>query len=948
MAEKIVLTEFDIDINKLISSAAAVKAELDRTRTQLKVLTLEGKASTDEFVQRSVEVKKLSKQYSDYLNVLAKATGEGGKALTIDQRIEQAMSREINNIEDLREQNKELTKIRNQVNINTEEGQKQLAQLNAQLDTNNDLIKQNVSDLEQQKINIGDYANEIKEAFADTELFNGALGEMSAIFSKLSPALEGLTGQAKEGLKGFQNLTAGTEGLTGAQKASVISGNLLSASLKLLKVALIGTGIGAIVVLLGSLVAYFQSSEQAGNKLTKLMGALQAVVTQLMRVLVPLGEFIANQLLGAFDALGKLASKTLDGIAKGLKLLGFDNAAKSVDNFNKSAEKSVQIANALADARAKLTEQERQAGLIQLQYQRDAEKQRQIRDDENLSISQRIAANERLGQILIEQLNAEKAIAAQSLLAANLNVAAKDRTKEALDEQAEAMERMFDIEERITGQQSEQLANRVSLQKEAAQQAADAAAKAKEQAQARAQEMINEIELFKARQGVGAKSLEEQLALEEKVAEKRKAVLDFELKNRLTTQTEYNTAVLELDNELALRRAEIAQQNLDYELARTEESFAMQLALTKAKGIERIEFERRQAQEIANARALIEKQRFDQDLIDKETYRDNVIKIDQELQLKEIELNKQTDDILKERSQQNLEFKQERERLAMEEMFANEWELRELQIEQTRERDLAVARQQYTDKVMLTQAELLIEQQARVATAQMEKEKNMAIWQSRADLAGALSQLLGEETAVGKVAGIAQATISTYVGAAKALELGWPLGIIGAATIIANGLSTVSRIAGIGVGNTEIAIPSVNTSESTPAPQYTPIAAVPPFVDGGLVTDKTGAPIYRSNGDNILATLKKGEVVLNEKHQEALGGPAVFRAINVPGFATGGLVGGNISTVQNTLINQMDTQIADVIGDAVETGARIGTQSGSRQGIVDSATSNYIQRLSES
>lgn len=64
------------------------------------------------------------------------------------------------------------------------------------------------------------------------------------------------------------------------------------------------------------------------------------------------------------------------------------------------------------------------------------------------------------------------------------------------------------------------------------------------------------------------------------------------------------------------------------------------------------------------------------------------------------------------------------------------------------------------------------------------------------------------------------------------------------------------------------------------------------FANGGLSGKRIGSgdgiPIRRSNGDNLLATIKTGEVILNERQQRAIGGPAVFRKIGVPGFAEGG------------------------------------------------------------
>ena len=46
----------------------------------------------------------------------------------------------------------------------------------------------------------------------------------------------------------------------------------------------------------------------------------------------------------------------------------------------------------------------------------------------------------------------------------------------------------------------------------------------------------------------------------------------------------------------------------------------------------------------------------------------------------------------------------------------------------------------------------------------------------------------------------------------------------------------------------------------------------------------------KPNGDNVLATVKVGEVFLNKRHQEMLGGDATFAAIGVPGFAGSGLI----------------------------------------------------------
>lgn len=94
-----------------------------------------------------------------------------------------------------------------------------------------------------------------------------------------------------------------------------------------------------------------------------------------------------------------------------------------------------------------------------------AEKERQIRDDESISIIKRIKANERLGKILEESkialLEQQKirvaAAAAQARLTGN--------QEDSLELQRQQNE-LISLEEELTGQISEQLVNKIALQKE--------------------------------------------------------------------------------------------------------------------------------------------------------------------------------------------------------------------------------------------------------------------------------------------------------------------------------------------------------------------------------------------------------------------------------------------------------------------------------------------------
>jgi hypothetical protein len=71
------------------------------------------------------------------------------------------------------------------------------------------------------------------------------------------------------------------------------------------------------------------------------------------------------------------------------------------------------------------------------------------------------------------------------------------------------------------------------------------------------------------------------------------------------------------------------------------------------------------------------------------------------------------------------------------------------------------------------------------------------------------------------------------------------------------------------------------------------------FANGGTVTSR-GNIKPLSNGDNVLATLKTGEVVLNKEQQGRIG-YSTLKAARIPNFAMGGVVGAPSAFLQDSL-----------------------------------------------
>tara|TARA_R100001440_G_scaffold3260_1_gene8179 strand:+ start:7686 stop:9512 length:1827 start_codon:yes stop_codon:yes gene_type:complete len=124
-------------------------------------------------------------------------------------------------------------------------------------------------------------------------------------------------------------------------------------------------------------------------------------------------------------------------------------------------------------------------------------------------------------------------------------------------------------------------------------------------------------------------------------------------------------------------------------------------------------------------------------------------------------------------------------------------------------------------------------------------------------------EVFGKESAAGKAAGIAQATINTYQAASKALaQFGVPLGIPFAALAVAAGFKQVQAI------------------QNTPPPQLN---------RGGVIR---GAGTGTS--DSISARLSKGETVINARSSRMF--KPLLSALNEAGGGVGFAEGGTLDT----------------------------------------------------
>ena len=268
------------------------------------------------------------------------------------------------------------------------------------------------------------------------------------------------------------------------------------------------------------------------------------------------------------------AQKDLDEIAKKLKDTAEDTAKQGKKVLNNVGEAVGEVVNGVSilvkdgikaigevDAKGAFAQAEAitrnkknfellalQQARLQLQFQNEAELQRQIRDDVSKSVAERIAANDKLGGILDKQFKAEKATIQARIAGLQNEQNLLGFTQERYNEIYQLQTDLIDVEERLNGARSEQLTNTTGLlqeQKDLLQSQVDTTNElAIKQKEFDAEQQ--ETELLKL------EKLKEKILLEQQIAkdelERKKLLYEENTQNRVDAENEYLLKKQEIDN----------------------------------------------------------------------------------------------------------------------------------------------------------------------------------------------------------------------------------------------------------------------------------------------------------------------------------------------------------------------------------------------------------------
>tara|TARA_R110002050_G_scaffold261081_1_gene401012 strand:- start:118 stop:2028 length:1911 start_codon:yes stop_codon:yes gene_type:complete len=294
---------------------------------------------------------------------------------------------------------------------------------------------------------------------------------------ELNDSIKDTGKDAKSTQDSLNTVTGGAVGRFNALKTNVLG---VVKSFKSLRVAIIASGIGALVLAVVALGQAFTRSEAGQNKFAKLMGVIGSIINNLLDVLADLGEAlikafedpqqaikdfgnlikenISNRLEGLAElipALGRAIKLLFSGEFKeagkvaanatGKVVLGVENvvektqaAINKTKEFVKELEEEARIAAKIADDRAEADKIERKNTVERAKADREiADLRFKAEQRDKFSVTERIKFLEEASALEEEITNQEIEAARLRFEAKKLENSLSKSTKEDLDEQAQ-------------------------------------------------------------------------------------------------------------------------------------------------------------------------------------------------------------------------------------------------------------------------------------------------------------------------------------------------------------------------------------------------------------------------------------------------------------------------------------------------------------------------------
>ena len=212
--------------------------------------------------------------------------------------------------------------------------------------------------LYQLTLDINANSAKLSQGLAKANSSLGGTGKAASGFGKImNDVFKEAAGYIDNIIPGFSNFTSKL--LSGGKAVGTLSG-----AFKVLKVAIASTGIGLLVIAIGSLVALFTKTDRGADKLSEKLAGIKAVINVLIQRLALFGEgllmFLKGDFRGGIDKMKESFSNLKDEIKD-----SYTEAEKIKQSLNNLADveaefilTEAELSNKLALAREKITDED--------------------------------------------------------------------------------------------------------------------------------------------------------------------------------------------------------------------------------------------------------------------------------------------------------------------------------------------------------------------------------------------------------------------------------------------------------------------------------------------------------------------------------------------------------------------------------------------------------------
>lgn len=955
--ERINIAQVDIDVDALIGKSAEVRQKLMEIGGELKELKGQfdkGDISVQEYTRKVSELTAIQKVNRDELRVYDTLVKNHISTEATKMKQNETMKGSIKELSAALSQNK---LIYQQLSEEEREKANVGGKLLAVIQEQDKKYKELQKSIGNNQVDVGNYRQAILDAIGDNQAFGTSMNSVINNFNTMKVQIIALANP-------FVNFVQTGRLAAPAMNAAAVATSKTSLAMKILRGAVISTGIGALVVALGSLIAYFTSTQEGIDKVNKVLTPLKVLFQTLWGVVqnvgkalveafthpkqlvMDLGKFLQEQIINrataVIDAFKGLGNILTGNFKEGFKQVG-DAALQAAtgvkDVVGKVKEAGKAVSDTIGEAikrgqrieeiGVKLASSEadfvKQSEALKLEFA----EQNQIARDTSKTISEREAAakksieiQKQINKLVTERNNLEierMELQQQSNDTSDAERADLER-KKAENNKAKAEQIQSEIAQT-------KVLNSINKDREAKNK--EALDKARKRLEEELKWQKEAIEDYVKTNSAVAKSMQERLDIEEKGMRDRLAILETEKTKGLIKQREYEKQKKEIERDFLKIKAELTIEAVQKEAEQYEmlnaDKFNTEEALQEAiyqKKVEALEKEKQLKQEM-----------HDWDYNAEEEHQEKLqeLKADYQGKLQELKVKQEKEDennrnIQKEAEKAQRDFDFADKLMTLQEQGATEWEIEAEQLRQKHEKereelDENLANNKISHEMYYNQLNLLIRKQAKEELDLKKKteESKLALTQS---VLGQIKGMTGEHTALSKAAAIAEATINTYLGVSKAISMGMPMGAIPAAITLATGMANVQKIM------------------STETDKYEA---------GGLIVGKShasgGVPFTVAGRGGFEA--EGGEYIINKRATamyfpvlEAINKSAGYGSYNPVYMAAGGVI--KQPPLVQTDIKELKIDF-DKMMNAIREGAMQGTQQGAQAGTYEGARAGSLE-----